>query len=254
VDKETQENFPRITRFLRLLVSRFSFVIFVTDPLLVPIARRYFPKVQQKIDYITFGLPPQGTRQNTDKELLSLLKDLSLKEGREYSVLFCPTGSGDKYLHISNAVKLLNCAKNNGIKYKIVIAGQLDSYLNKRPRLMQELLDHPDIFLFSNYINYDSIFVSNYIDAYWRSLKDQSVSFTLYEAALVKKPILTISDGFMGAAVEKYSMGAVLDLNFSNIKTAHQKLMHWNKDDADIFLESHSWDLAAKQISKHIIK
>lgn len=252
VDRETTVNFPRITSFLRFFVGRFSEVIFVTDPLLVPIAQELHPQWANKIDFITFGLRNDKRDISTDAELMNVL--LSLQGYRKHGgkVLFCPTGAGEKYSHIAQSVNLCNMASKNNLNYKIVVVGNLTNYLKLNPELKSSIYNHENIILLNKYIKYDAIEISSLIDIYWRSLSDQSVSFTLYEAASVKKPILTLDEGFLGVAIEKYKLGAALNLDMKNLKVCHERLLKWNDESAAEFLANHSWNLTAKKIKCYL--
>ena len=56
----------------------------------------------------------------------------------------------------------------------------------------------------------------------------------------------------MGRAIKEYSMGAVLQLNFTNIKAAHLEIVGWDKKNAAAFLHHHSWEIAVRQMLKYL--
>lgn len=252
VDGETVENYPAIISFLRRVVGACSKVIFVTDPLLIPVAKEIHPQWADKIDFITFGVRTDKRDTSTDTELLAILLSLQEYRKRGGTVLFCPTSSGDKYSHIENAARLCDVAKKNNISYKVLIVGDLTSYLKSKPELKRSLEGHGDIILLNRYVTYESSKVAAFIDGYWRSLTDQSVSFTLYEAASTRKPVLTLNEGFMGVAIKEYKMGSVLESDMANFKDCHARILRWEDGFAVQFLEKHSWRVAARKINKYL--
>lgn len=256
INKETHEYYPNIIKAQRCLVGRHSSVIFVTDPLLIPVAKRYYPEWSSKFDFITFGAPNLSfsAQDTTDKEVIDLLKALKSKKRDNSFLLFCPTGAGDKYTHLHKATLLVNEAEKLGLDYKVVILGDLKGYLNQNPELAASLFSNDSITVFDDFRYYKAEDIEPYVDFYWRSLNDESVSFTLYEAASIKKPILTLNEGFMATAIDRYEMGTVLSLDMSNLAEAHASLLTWKSSKASEFFDSHSWSISVGNILKQLQK
>lgn len=252
VDKETHEHYPCINKILRQLVGVSSEKIFVTDPLLIPVAVEKYPAWRNKVDYITFGIRTDKVDSTTDERLIGALQGLTKYREAGGFVLFCPTAGGEKYTHLSKAPQLMMNAREQGLKYKLVIVGELRMFLAENEALSKALASDEDIILLDRYAKYDAKEISCYIDFYWRSLSDQSVSFTLYEAASVEKPVLTLDEGFMGGAVKSYKMGAVLEDDFDNLIQSHSQLVDWDSKNAHDFLKNHSWEMAAEQITRSL--
>jgi len=251
VDKETDENYPRLTKLLRCMVGKKASVIFLTDLLLVRVAEELYPEWRGKFDYITFGVVGAAAKR-TDERLLTVLRELS-ESPHVGKVLFCPTSAGDKYTHIHAAPKLVRAAKELGLNYKVVLVGDLKSYFKLNPKLEKELRGSGDIIILDERISYVPEEIAPYIDFYWRSLADQSVSFTMYEAACVERPLLTLQEGFMGHAVAEYEMGAVLLSDMSNLSDCDVKLGNWRGGSAARFLDEHTWDFAVTQFKKYLV-
>lgn len=251
VDKETNENYPNLIKAKRMVVGKFASMIFVTDPLLVTVATKKYPGWKDKIDYITFGLRSRNSKTDSkffNKKLIDFMRKNSAKR---VLIGFCPTSAGDKCIHIHNAAQLIEKANAVNVEVRLVICGDLSAYLRANPRLKEEL-NHEQIYLVDEYVQYNPLDISPYIDFYWRSLSDESVSYTLYEAATIKKPILTLSYGFMGRAVAYYKLGAVLNKHMGNMESTLDELTNWDEQAAHSFLESHTWDNAARKIRKHL--
>lgn len=252
VDKETSEHYPSIIRFLRKFVGDRATSIYVTDPLLVPVAKKLYPNWSLKIDYITFGSNPQKANLVTNSELLKVLHELNVNKLKNEFVIFCPSAPGDKYTHLQYADKLITSMKKIGVNYKVIIVGNLAEYLRINKDLKIKLVNNSDIVLFENYTSYNLDDIAPFIDFYWRALSDQSVSFTLYEAASIKKPVITLAEGFMMEAIIEYKMGSVCDFEMSNVSYVHESLLRWDEQSAINFLNNHSWEIGVKKIMNNL--
>lgn len=251
VDKETTEFFPKLTKFTRKLLGNSAKVILVTDPLLVKTAQEKYPNWKERIDYITFGEREPKKEKSTDIRLLDIFEKISNIKKNNDLTLFCPTSPGDKYIHLHFTSKLIENAKINNLNYRVVIVGGIKEYLDINPELERSLSDE-NIYLLSENITYNIEDIEPYIDAYWRAMSDQSISYTLYEAASRKIPILTLNTGFLTEAITKYNLGSSLELDFSNFKQSHDKIKSWDKINAKLFLKSHSWQLAAHRLARNL--
>src|SRR5699024_8510188 len=137
VDKESNENYPKISKFSRKLIGQNSRSIFVMDSLLVPIAEKLYPKWSNKIDYITFGKRSVKQYNESNVKLISILKNLKKNKNKNELILFCPTSGGEKYSHIFEAPKLSQFAISQNISLKIIISGDLSKFLNKNKKLKE---------------------------------------------------------------------------------------------------------------------
>lgn len=253
IDKETSEHYPALTKLTRKLLLKFCCKIYVMDRLLVNAAQQQFPDNAHKIDYISFGARYNRFREtmkvNNDNILYDVFEKLSKTSGEDALVGFCPTNSGDKYLHIRYAPKLVEEARKYGIKLFIVLIGDLKGYLEKHARIKETIANEENVILIEEYVSYDAFEMSNYFDFYWRGLEDQSISYSIYEAATVRKPTLALNTGFIGQAVDEYDLGSVIDLPMVDVSEKIHEIKSWDKNKATEFLSDHSWAFSVSKIS-----
>lgn len=250
VDKESIEHYPFLTNLKRKYLVKRAAVIYVMDKLLVPVAKRQFPEHKEKIDYISFGVRDTNFRRKaniTCNKLINTLREISRGD---CLVGFCPTNAGEKYLHIEYASKLVNAAQAEGIKIFIILLGDLKKYFEDNEKIKKEISNNANVIVFDQFIDYDASELSQYISFYWRGLNDQSISYSLYEAATQKKPVLALDVGFIGKAVKEYKLGEVIGLDFSNSADRIQNLAEWDADNASQFLREHSWENSIQKIKK----
>ncbi|MDW2301104.1 glycosyltransferase [Vibrio alginolyticus] len=251
INKETNENYPLLTKYIRYFLEKYSYRIYVMDRLLVPYAIKHFPRSEYKIDYINFGVRNNNFRnikELDNSKLIDKINDLTNKRFKPDLIGFCPTNSGEKYVHINYAPKLVEAAKSIGFNLHIVLVGNLKDYLSGKNELRIELDKQENITLIDEFVDYNASEVSKYIDFYWRGLDDQSVSYSIYEAATNQKPTLALDFGFIGKAVKEYALGATVDSNMTNIFESLSSLNDWDKSNAKVFLKEHSWDFSVNKI------
>src|SRR5699024_4397495 len=112
----------------------------------------------------------------------------------------------------------------------------------------ENLINNKNIVYLNKFVNYDSEVVGRFIDFYWRGLNDQSISYSLYEAATVNKPTLALNVGHVANDVKEYRLGAVVDRDMSNLKASLQELFSWSETHAVSFLKNHTWDGSASKL------
>jgi glycosyltransferase involved in cell wall biosynthesis len=253
IDKESEEHFPLMIKVQRKLVGDLSYVIFVMDPLLIKIAKHKYPKWQNKFDYISFGARATYSGLKTNDEFLNhkFIDFVANNSEDKVFIGFCPTAPSEKCVHLNYARSLVEHASNNGITIKLIVFGDLKNFLQENPQLAKDLT-HKQIYLLDRFIEYNPGELAKYFDFYWRSLSDESISYTLYEAATIAKPIISMDIGFVGKAVEYYKLGFTINLNFTDLSSAFCKLKSWDRGAAQLFLESHSWENAGRRISMHL--
>ncbi|MGF1853490.1 glycosyltransferase [Vibrio satsumensis] len=249
IDKETKEFYPFLTKIKRNYLLKKSEKIYVMDELLVPVAVKQFPQYANKIDYICFGVRQSNYRRNkksNNGKLISVFE--GLRDKGEVYIGFCPTNSGNKYLHIDYAPDLVNKAKEAGIELYLVMVGDLKTHINTNIDLATKISKNKNIILIDEFVDYNADEIGKYIDFYWRGLDDQSISYSLYEAATQRVPILAIDVGFVGEAVAHYNLGEVVDIDMADLRSKLLLLESWNSAYADEFLEKHSWTKAVDKL------
>lgn len=252
IDKETIEYHPRMISLQRWFLAKYSKRIYVMDKLLIDVANKQFPDSTNKIDYISFGVRESNYRrvdELRDDLIITSIKEIRKKDDNAI-IGFCPTNFGSKYLHIDYASELIESSRMRGFNLYIILVGNLKKYLSEHDEIKNKIYSNKHIIIIDEFVDYDAFQVSSLIDFYWRGLSDQSISYSLYEAATQKLPTLSLNVGFVGRAVKYYNLGSVVDLDMRNVGNAIFDIINWDSNNADKFLSSHSWDSSVKKIKE----
>ncbi|MDX6153990.1 hypothetical protein [Marinococcus sp. PL1-022] len=253
VDKESKEYHPFLTNLRRKLIVRFSKKVLVTDKLLIKEAQKHLNIKPSKIDYITFGsYLPSNTKR--DQEATEKIKDFincAKKNTQEkYLIGLCISSANKKNISYEEAINLLD--KSSFYEIFLIFVGEISEEMKERNKKAYEILkEHSKVLIINEKIHINEKELSDYIDFYWRVYDDQSVPFTAYNAATIKKPILTKEIGFLGEMTSKYKIGIVLNEN-NTIDEQLTKLKNWDKKNAIDFLENNNWEVAVNRLKKHL--
>lgn len=251
VDRESVEYFPKITNMRRYVLEKQSDKIMVTDPLLVPHAEKQFPKSKDKIDYITFGKSVSTKNENSAETVEKIKKFVMCQKqiNKDIQIGFVAGNINWKTSQFEKIPELIYVAENIKQSIAIVVIGPIGTYLNNNNKpLYEELKKNKKILFLDGYHHLDLKEITKFIDFYWRVYLDLSLPWTVYEAAQYKKPILTQNIGFLGEVVKKYSIGYILEDDFSNLSFNLEKISNWDKNKSTEFIETHTWKIAAKRI------
>jgi len=262
VDRETKRYHPALSEFRRQMFAKAAERIFVMDEGLVPFAKSVFPAHAAKIDFLCFG-PPSMQRVSSVtetflKEVLDFIDQrrcLALANGQRFLSFSCIGRPGDKYDHFRRARDLVREAGRLGFSVAGIvvgpfIAGKYDDGGEPFFGLDRE----PAILFRGDYIPLDEVDFLDSFDFMWRGYRDWSMSYTLYKAAAMRKPVLAIDTGFVGPAVRLYGLGAVVREDFSDLGPALASIERWDPSAADEFLKSHTWEQAALRMASAIHK
>lgn len=254
IDRETDMHFPKITKFRRWILKSVSSKIMVTDPLLIPYAQRQFPKQKSKIDYITFGekTKREKSNDNSSEEVVRKIKEFfeyHIQRNIDSKFGFVAGHISWKTSQYEKIPELINIAEEFGHFVRFIVIGPIGSYLRKNNKsLYQEFKNSDKILFLDGYYPLDMDKISNFIHFYWRVYLDLSIPATIYESTYYKKPILTQNKGFLGQAVSAYSIGYVVNNDYSNLPTILSELPEWDSRNCEIFIKTHTWKIASKKL------
>lgn len=255
VDKESNENYPRITYLRRNLFKKSSYKIFVTDELLIDKAIEVLSVRNEKVDFVTFGKTDvinAGTGDEIAENFIKKIKQKN-KTSKILVTLCAGTPNNEKYLHFSQLPHLIDNAKKNEITIVAIIAGNWDSSVYS-DNLLKIYKSYEGIYVFEEFTTFSSSFIKNYIDFYFRGYSDYSVPFTVYEAASHKKPILAINEGFLPNLILQNDLGQVISKNFSDF-SFNMFDLQVSEDACETFLQSHNWSLLGIKLKQlHNVK
>ncbi|MBT2600523.1 MULTISPECIES: hypothetical protein [unclassified Oceanobacillus] len=250
VDKESKEYYSYIVNVRRKLVSKFSYKILVTDKYLVKHASRILNVDQSKIDYITFGRPNLNRYITTKDDLHQRITNFIKNNNEDNTIIGYSIGNPNlKVIQPFYTNELIKKADENGIKLKIILGGPIGDFIKKQDfNTYSDLLSNPSVLFLDGKINLNELYISKYIDFYWRIYDDYSVPFTIYNAAYLNKPTLTMDKGFLKEMVSSYGLGEVLDSNMSNLENAINELSKDRTKEYKEFIDTHNWSFGARKL------
>ena len=256
VDQETKMLYPRLTRVRRWLAARLASRIFVTDPLLQRYVSKYLPSgSDRKVDWLTFGAYRSETSNKLDPAVEEIqqfgnkFRERVQADGATPLVGLCLGAPGAKYAHFDYARTLVHASKQTQYRVALILGGDFSKDLTERQRQEFQLIaEEPDVLFIPRYVRVNESSISDNFDFFWRGYRDLSMSYTLYVAASVNRPVLALDSGFVGTAVREYELGAVVRSDFSDLERALELLETWETDKGKRFLESHHWDIGAARL------
>lgn len=253
VDKESSAYYSCISNFRRWMFATVSKRIFVTDPLLVPHAKEYFPAHAHKIEGICFGGIRPDCRADQDRRnqaiaFIDKKKQEAAAEDKKPLVLFCAgSPSNKKYLHFDYMEALLAAGQKSGYRIIAIVAGEFVASERGR-RLLQRFRSHPDVCVYETFTRFSPDFIHKYVDFYWRGYDDWSVPFTVYEAATLGKPILALDSGFLPELVRVCKLGCVISVSDLEVGSFPGFLSSVSSGSFEEFLANREWGVLSRKL------
>lgn len=255
IDRESQTNYWRLNRWKRALLARIANRILVTDPLLIFHARHLLGSaVGHKIGVATFGKLAKSYQ--TDKALLKRIlqfaqafRSQAKRAGKTPMIGLLAGQTGLKMLHFDKAPALLDADCGSEFIIGLIVIGPV--YANATSTQLEalaKLSDHRHALFEPEDHQINEYELADYIDFFWRGYRDISMSYTLYVAASVEKPVLALRTGFVSEAVAYYQLGASVDPQLTTLEQALEAIRRWQPQAAKYFLANHTWETGARNL------
>lgn len=256
IDQETHQNYPRLSRARRKMVSAASLRIFVTDPNLIEVAERYGFK-KHKLDWTCFGTlqrdKPNQKNIELREKILRFRESLKLLGNSKIVIGLCVSEPARKKNHYLRADSIVGkCKVMEDFCVGLVIiskypGGAEFELAKKRTK------ESPYIMLIEDSFSVDEAFIADQFDFFYRGLTDQSIAYTLYVAANLGKPTIVHNTGALPLVVERERLGYIIDDRETEIpdKIASQ-IQCWNPANAKKFLGDRNWQTGAKRLLQAI--
>lgn len=252
IDRETQQYYPVLIRLRRKIISAASKTIFVTDIHLVEVARNHGFE-QEKIDWLCFGKPatqiPNQKSINLNKQISAFREFLREDGSSKICLGLCVSEPAKKKMHYLNADSIVGKTPKTG--YTCVGLIMIGNYPEgmEFERAKQRAIDSPYILLIEDSFPVNEPLIAGNIDFFYRSLSDQSIAYTLYVAANVKKPVFTHQKGALPRLIKKENLGFTIHNNETDIPGFINKSVSlWQPDGAEQFLKRRTWETGAARL------
>jgi len=252
VDRESALNHPWISRLRRLMIGKRAAAVLVTDQHLVEFAREHLLPRPKVVGYVTFGEYIRRSDAREAEEFTELVRsavgEWKQKDPRAI-VGLCAGSPSWKMAHYAFVPDLIRAAESVGLQIRMIVAGPVEEFLQRNaPGVLRFFQTDGRVRFRSGYVPIKEHDIASYIDFYWKVYSDYSVPMSIYAAASVGRPVLTLNMGFLGLMVRKYQLGEVIERDFSNIASAFAALSEWDPRHAREFLHANSWTCGAKSL------
>lgn len=263
VDRESSENYPMVSRYRRKVHGKFASKILVTDPLLVRHAKLNVPYSEGKLGWLTFGDPRVVEMRSTHhtevfKRVESFVESVRRPEGAgdgKRVIIGVTVGSPSKkkletYRRIPS---LIAAAGHYGYSLRMIVLGPVREMIKEEDaRLLRELESNPAIlFIGDRYVEIDNEALGSLVDFYWRVYTDLSVPYSVYHAASVGRPTVTMRVGFLYEMIQEYGLGVVIDDDFNNLKCGFDRVLAWPLHGTNHFTRTHNWKTGSEALVEH---
>lgn len=252
IDQETHQNYPKLSWVRRKMVGLASVRIFVTDPHLVEVAERYGFK-KHKLDWTCFGTLQRGKpgQKNIEfREKIARFRESVSQLGNSKIIIgLCVSEPAQKKNHYLRADSIVGkCKLIRDCCVSLVIVGKYPDGIEFE-MAKKRAQESPYIMLIEESFSVDEEFIADYFDFFYRGLTDQSIAFTLYVAAEVRKPMVVHDTGALPLIVERERLGCVIDDRESEIQDKIlSQIQSWNPEYAQEFLEKRNWQVGAMKL------
>lgn len=235
VDKETLQFHLKLSALRRHIIKTYSMTIFTTHRLLKEIAKSNLN--HKNIKSVSLGYIEEDIYDDMSNELEldnKLLEWLRIRKNKSSKIVFVVGTPVNKALHferINGFIREMNILDADKQWYGVVVGGPVE--------------DDPNVFNIPYSYSIKKEYVKEYVDYYYRVMDDYSVSYTLFEAATLRKPIITEDVGFLPLLIREYKIGYIFNRNSTPFFVNGDISIDCSYFES--FLNDNNWSLAAKE-------
>lgn len=245
---------PRLGRMRRWIVGASSHAVLVTDPIILERARSVLPG-HKRITWTCFGEPDVQPANEDTQRVEAAMRELRIRlknchpDKRVY-IGICVSAPSAKCSHLLRACSFVDRYSFGSVVVGIVVVCDIRQLADEQfRRAAEQMQEHDHIVLIDEHLVVRERHLVGEIDFFYRAINDISVSYTIYVAAAVQKPILSEAGSFMADFVALYRLGGVAEAwSLTGENWLESTLTAWDPAAAAKFLEERSWDIAARQL------
>lgn len=243
VDRETYMHHPGVLRFRRRIIGWASRKVYVTDDFLLPLARSTLQLGREKLGVVTFGSEEAVAHPGFSYNVAKALKAASWAPKAAPLIGLCASAVADKCHHFYALEALLDDLNAESLQVVMVVVCDTRSAKSQRFKaLFTSLSGRDDVILFPNGGSISEVYLKGTIDFIYRSLTDQSIPYTLYNAASSRIPVLTHDVGLTAEIVRSCGIGVVWeDLHAKSRSELEHALAGCEEFKFEEFLATRSW-------------
>lgn len=247
VDRETYMYHPGMLSFRRRIIGWASKKVYVTDQFLLPLAFSTLQSGGGKLGVVTFGVEETIASPGFSERIAEALKDFIWVRQQKPLIGLCASAVADKCHHFFMIESLLDALNAESLQVVMVVVCNTRGVKSRQFRqLFSRLGEREDVILFPDggavYENH----LKGKIDFIYRSLSDQSVPYTLYNAAASRIPVLTHDVGLTATIVRNCGIGVVWeDLDTKSRLDLESALGDCEEHRFEEFLTERTWQKGA---------
>jgi glycosyltransferase involved in cell wall biosynthesis len=254
VDRETFMHHPKLLRARRLIIGLSARKIYVTDECLLPIAREHLNVDAKKLGVVTFGVDKVPGNDDFSRVVVERIKQIKMSAEPPPLIGLCATAVAQKCWHLFQMEHVLESLNVNRIELVMVLICDVRRASDPEIRSVIERLEQrPDVITLPQGGMVSELHLKGYVDFIYRSLTDQSIPYTLYNAAEAEIPVLTHDIGLTAPLVRSTGIGVIWEELASKTRPALEQALagcsehHYRK-----FLAERNWDRGAAALAEGI--
>lgn len=213
VDRESEANFPKITRFRRAFFSKKSSRVFVTSDLLIPYAERYLNVPLERLRVASFGRPCLADDGAQENERVADVRRWALeaRSGGARVGLWVGSPAEKSAAGLRSFLRFVEAENRRGGSHCGFVIGAGEEWIRGviGDALFQRMSENDWVrvvgsldFPWSEWCAFDYI---------WKPCDDVSLTMTALNAAVAGVPMVAHSGSFIGEFLEYYGLGVSVD-------------------------------------------
>lgn len=252
VDRETFMYHPRLLRARRRIIGFCARKVYVTDESLLPLAHKHLNVDSGKLGVVTFGVEKRPENDDFSRLVSERISQFKMSAEVTPLVGLCATAVARKCWHLFQMEKVLDCLNSNGVNVVMVLICDVRRTSDPEIRsVLEKLILRPDVITFPEGGMVSEFYLREQIDFVYRSLTDESIPYTLYNAAQAQVPVLTHSVGLTASLVKSSGIGVVWEELASQTRPALEKALEDCSDDCyREFLAVRNWERGAAALAE----
>lgn len=255
VNQETVEFYPKFMKIRRFIIGKNSCAVFVTDNLLVEIAKSLLPIKDIPIYGLSFGeilsdLNLEKSYSGKNYSTFSVSPELHSIDNNIYG-LSLGNWSQKKLGEIKLILNIAREAVRLNIPLQFIIAGGQVGYLRESlTELHRELEQTKRVEFVEGFASLEMLLKLYSIKFVVKYYSDYSVPLGLYHAISLGIPILSTESSFIGEMVKAYGLGMTVNDDLENLEMSLSRICDWKSCEFERFFQTHSWETAAITFNK----
>ncbi|PAV24496.1 hypothetical protein CF392_15955 [Tamilnaduibacter salinus] len=247
-------HYPKLLHARRAMIGFSARKVYVTDAFLLPLAREHLKVDAKKLSVVTFGVDRAPGNDVFSMSLIERIRQ-ARKSGETSPLIgLCATAVAQKCWHIFQMEHVLENLNGDRVDVLMVLICDVRRASDPKIRsVLERLQQRSDVIMFPEGGMVSELHLRGYVDFIYRSLTDQSIPYTLYNAAEAGIPILTHDIGLTAPLVRSFGIGVIWEELISTTKhVLEQALAGCSEHGYRQFLAERNWERGAAALAEGV--